>query len=119
MEGSLMGMIGIALYLGFTDLTLVGCDYTFNPKSHGHFYDKGPHNVKKGSPFLGETLEIIKEKVTLRTITPNEDFDADAISSKTYKELVGKEPQYKENYDILSNATLTDLDSLRMNYIIF
>ena len=30
MEGSMSGMIGVALYLGYTDITLVGCDYTFS-----------------------------------------------------------------------------------------
>ena len=56
MEGSMAGMIGVALYLGYTDITLVGCDYTFAPKLQGHFYERGPEKRREGPAFLDKTL---------------------------------------------------------------
>ena len=119
MQGALMGMIGVAVYLGYTDITLVGCDYTFSPKMHGHFYEKGPEKRSEGSAFIGKTLNFIKDKVTIHTITPNEDFAGDVVASTTYKDFVGLDPVYKENNIIVSKATLKDLDSVRMNYKIY
>lgn len=112
----MMGMIGVALYLGFTDITLVGCDYTFAPKMQGHFYERGPEKTREGSPFLGKTLNLIKDKVTIRTITPNEEFGGDVLPSMTYKALVGDDPEYKENNKILSEVDLKELDLMGMEY---
>ena len=116
MEGSMMGMIGVALYLGYTDITLLGCDYTFAPKMQGHFYERGPENSNQGPLFLGETLNLIKDKVTIRTVTPSEEYAGDVLPSITYKALVGDDPEYKENNKILSEADLKDLDSFGMEY---
>jgi len=119
MGGSLTGMIGVALYLGFTDITLVGCDYTFSPKMNGHFYERGPEKSKEGSAFLATTLNLIKDKVTICTITPNEEFGGDILPSITYKALVGDDPEYKDNNKILSEADLKELDSMGMDYTIY
>ena len=62
---------------------------------------------------------MIKEKVTIRTITPNEDFGGDVLPSMTFKELVGEDPIFKENQNILSEEDLRDLDSTNMDYTIF
>lgn len=119
MQGALMGMIGVAIYLGYRDITLVGCDYTFSPKMQGHFYERGPENSNEGTAFIGKTLNLIKDKVTIRTITPNEGFEGHVLNSMTYKDLVGQDPVYKENTEIVSESTLKDLDSVRMNYKIY
>jgi len=119
MEGSMSGMIGVALYLGFTDITLVGCDYTFFPKMHGHFYERGPEKRTEGPAFQGKFLNFIKDKVTIRTITPNEEFRGDELPSMTYKALTGVDPVYKDNNKILSEADLKELDSMNMEYKIY
>lgn len=119
MEGSLAGMIGVALYLGYTDITLVGCDYTFTPKMQGHFYERGPEKRREGAAFLGEILNLIKDKVSIRTITPNEKFRGDVLPSMTYKELTGNDPVYKDSSKIVSEANLKQLDSVNMQYRIY
>lgn len=118
MQGSLNGMIGVALYLGFTDITLVGCDYTFSPKLNGHFYERGPEKSMEGPAFTAKTLSLIKDKVTICTVTPNEEFGGDILPSITYKELVGDNPVYRDNDKILSEADLKELDSMGMDYTI-
>jgi hypothetical protein len=116
LEGSMVGMIGVAIYMGYTDITLVGCDYTFAPKMKGHFYERGPENSSQGPPFLGETLNLIKDKVTIRTVTPSEEFRGDVLPSMTYKALTGVDPVYKDNNKILSEEDLKELDSMGMEY---
>jgi hypothetical protein len=117
--GALMGMLGLALYLGFTDITMVGCDYTFSPKMNGHFYEKGPEKCIEGTVFLSEVLNLVKDKVTIRTVTPHEEFGGDLIQSITYKALLGGDPVYKDNTKILPEADLKELDSMNMDYAIY
>jgi len=118
-DGSMKGMIGIALYMGYTDITLVGCDYTFSPKQHGHFYERGPENRNEGSAFLATTLNLIKDKVTIRTLVPNKEFKGHVLPSITYKELLGEDPVYKDNNEIVSGGDLKELNSMNMNYNIY
>ena len=119
MSGSMAGMIGVALYLGYTDITLVGCDYTFAPRMQGHFYERGPEKRTEGPAFLGKTLNLIKDKVTIRTLIPNEEFKGHILPSMTYKALKGVDPVYKDNNKILSEEDLQDLDLMGMEYKIY
>jgi len=38
-KGGLYSMIGLAIYMGFKKIYLVGCDYWFSPMMYTHFYD--------------------------------------------------------------------------------
>ena len=98
---------------------MVGCDYTFAPKMQGHFYERGPEKRREGPAFLGEALNLIKDKVTIRTLTPTEDFRGHVLPSLTYKALTGVDPVYKDNSKIVSEANLKQLDSLNMQYRIY
>lgn len=40
MEGSLFFMVTLALYMGFTEIYLCGCGYTYDPQQVTHFYDQ-------------------------------------------------------------------------------
>ena len=62
---------------------------------------------------------MLKNKVTIHTITPSKDYAGDVVESMTYKDFVGQDTLYKENNKIVSEATLKDLDSVRMNYKIY
>lgn len=52
MEGSIFFMISTSIYMGFKELYLCGCGYTYQPLQSGHFYDdwvtldNGPVNDK-------------------------------------------------------------------------
>lgn len=39
MDGALYFMINLALYMGFKDIYLCGCGYTYYPQQSGHFYE--------------------------------------------------------------------------------
>lgn len=50
MDGALFFMIASSIYMGFKDLYLCGCGYTYEPISCLHFYDKIPtipNNISK------------------------------------------------------------------------
>lgn len=38
-EGAIFTMIAASIYMGFTELYLFGCGYTYSPAQHCHFYD--------------------------------------------------------------------------------
>ena len=40
-QTALSGMLGLAIYLGFKDVTLVGCDHLLRPKATEHFFEYG------------------------------------------------------------------------------
>ena len=40
-EGSLHASISLAIYMGFEEIILVGCDYTHKNSRIGHWYEKG------------------------------------------------------------------------------
>jgi len=39
MDGVVYAMIATAIYMGFEEIYLAGCDYTFQPRQSGHFYE--------------------------------------------------------------------------------
>jgi hypothetical protein len=62
---------------------------------------------------------LIKDKVTIRTITPTEEFRGHVLPFMNYKALKGVDPVYKDNNKILSEEDLKDLDSMGMEYKIY
>jgi hypothetical protein len=38
-DGVVYAMIGSAIYMGFKEIYLAGCGYTYSPMQHGHFYE--------------------------------------------------------------------------------
>ena len=119
MEGSMLGMLGLALFMGYTDITLVGCDYTFEPTMHGHFYEQGIPKTSQRPPYLKQTFELIQQRATIRTIVPDSQFDSAVLPSVTYSEFSGMQPQFKDNLEIVSKENLQDFDSQNMEYRIF
>jgi len=70
-RGGLVTMIGLAIYMGFKKIYLVGCDYWFKPMRGGHFYGDN-EGYDAGNNFLYEELmDVIKNKVELTVVTRN------------------------------------------------
>lgn len=116
----LAGMLGLALFMGFKDITLVGCDYTFFPQGQGHFFDFGKFaDSFDEEPFNKDFLLDAERHVNIRVVTPHEGYRGHILQCISYKELTGDEPIYKENYEILSKSDLLALSSTGMAYKIF
>ena len=120
MDSALTGMLGIAVYMGFETITLVGCDYASTPKMSGHFYEYGKRKLNdKKFIYSEKPLLAINECVNLRTVTINDDFTGDIVNEIDYKTLMKQELNYSENNEIIDSSALIALDKTNMNYRIF
>lgn len=121
MTGSLPGMIGMALYMGFEEITLIGCDYTSGPKKNSHFYEFGEETDfnKKHDIYYGEILSSASQVSNLNTMVVDNTYKGEVIPSVSYSEIKNTNPIYKENNQIISSNDLFILDSLKMTYKIY
>ena len=105
--GVLKRAISLAVYMGFKEIYLVGCDYLFYPRQSGHWYEYGSPIVsyKYDKEYIDTFInELKKQKIIFNLITPYE--IKSNINVVTYFELFGFQPKYKENKEILKKATL-------------
>ena len=120
MSSGMGGMLGLAIYMGFEDITLVGSDYSFFPQSQGHFYEHGKFpDTFHENPVHKEFLLDAMRFANVRVITPNEGYRGHIVPYVSYKKFTGEEPMYKENNEIVSNSDLLTLDRTGMLYKIF
>ncbi len=120
MASGLGGMLGLAVCMGFKDITLVGCDYSFFPQSQGHFYEFGRlADSFHETPCNEKFLRAAAEHANLRVVTPNENYKGHILPHISYKDLTGDEPVYRENHEICTQSDLLALNRCRMDYKIF
>ena len=103
--GSLHVMVGMAIYMGFKSVHLVGCDYTHSPQRVLHFYEKGKGSTTFDDDFNGEFLRLAQERIDMTTITSS------GSTSKTmkyidYQEYTGSSPDYHENTELVPKEYL-------------
>ena len=118
-QNALAGMIGIAIYLGFKDITLVGCDSLLRPTISLHFYEYGEMESKY-YPTVGneEVLIAAQEFIDLRVVSPSEEYRGDIIPHIHYTELTGRALNFKENNEIVSRNDLNVLSKCSYPYLI-
>lgn len=120
MASALSGMLSLAVYMGFKDVTLVGCDYTFFPRARRHFYEYGKPIDEFDSFVANESFLVdIQKHTSICTIIPDSNYKSNILPYVNYKEFTGSDPKYKENNEILSNSDLLELDRTGMQYEIF
>jgi hypothetical protein len=103
-QSALSGMIGLAIYLGFKNLTLVGCDHLMRPRSSCHFFEYGEMDkVVHPGVVSQDILVAAQEFLDLRVVTPSADYRGDIIPYIQYDELTGHSIEFKENYEIVSD----------------
>ena len=111
-------MLGMAIYLGFKDVTLVGCDHLMRPKASEHFYEYGMLD-EVNSGFIGQEILASAQKfMKLRVVSPSNIYRGDLIPHIQYDELTGQNPQFKENYEIISKDDLSVLINCNLPYSI-
>lgn len=120
MAGALPAMLGIAIHMGFTDITLVGCDYSFYPQAIGHFFEVDAFKDSfSNEPVSNAFLANAKRHATLRTVTPNANYRGHVLPHISYLELTGDKPVCKENHEIVKHVDLISLNQGGMNYRTF
>ena len=120
MNNALSGMLGLALYMGFEDITFVGCDYLFYPQANGHFFDFGrSSDGAEEKPINEEFVLAALKHSDLRVVIPNDNYKGHILPHISYQQLTGKVPEYKENDEVVSSDDLMSLNLINTTYKIF
>jgi hypothetical protein len=109
-QSALSGMLGIAIYLGFTDVTLVGFDHLLAPKASQHFYEPGGLDQVTTSSVIGEeVLNSAQKFLKVRVVSPNDNYKGHIIPHILYEDLVGYKTKFRENNEIIRYKDLVRL----------
>ena len=120
MSGAMDGMLGLAIYMGFKNITLVGCDYTVFPRVGSHFYEYGKRPKQyKNKIFSEKSLKSAMSSSNIKTVTISNEFHGEIVPSISYYDLTGDLPKYRENHELISSYDLHELNNLNMEYKIF
>lgn len=106
-DGVLRNSVSLAIYLGFENIYLIGCDYTFSPSQHYHWYESGEGLIKSIDNYQTDFFNIAAEFADITTITLN--GKSDLLSYISYESFTGKKLEYKENINIISDRYLQTL----------
>ena len=120
MESGLGGMLGMAIFMGFTDVTLVGCDYLCFPQGQGHFFETGvrPQTFWK-EPVSEEFLSDASKHTDLKVLTLNDSYRGHILPHISYEEFTGQKPIFRENDKLVSEQDLHDLNLSGMRYRVY
>lgn len=120
MDGSMSAMLGIAIYMGFNKITLVGCDYTHKPRAHGHFFEFGKFQDSIENDIFCETLlKHVSEIADIETLTVDESYTGEIINHISYEKMFSSKPYFKENLEIVSEKNLLALNDVNLEYKIY
>ena len=108
-RGSLRAAIALAIYMGFQEIYLVGCDYTHSTAKSNHWYEKGEGILTPHPGYLETYFKIAQNYTKLITVTL--DQKGGVLPSISYTNLTGKVPRYRENYELISRRNLVTLSS--------
>ena len=119
MRGSLYGTIGLAMYMGFSKVYLVGMDYLHDEPRTGHFYEygRGTHHTADIEKRRTEEdlFNEFKSKLEIDIILPHR-TSCKFIKSIYYTDHCRKNELYRENNELFEAEDLQALSSLNMMY---
>ena len=107
-EGALTTMIGLAIYMGFKKVYLVGCDYFFKPYISGHFWSKLECVIGNSEFFYSELMDITKDVIDLTVITRK--GISSNIKSTQYEEFFSVKENYKSADEIVSQSDFNAIE---------
>ena len=111
MKGSLYGMIGLAIYMGFKCAMLVGCDYTHSPMRSYHFYERGDGVITPGrNDNNRKFFEMVADSIDITTMTIS-GAGSDVLKHVEYIDYFGEYPVYRENNEIIKKEYLDALST--------
>ena len=123
MFGSLFSMIGVAAYMGFNKIILVGMDYLSSKPKYGHFYEFGINQTEdmsiyweKAKYFIDHVTNKIKIGIEFLTLKDN---NCDFLKNIYYDDIFDTTPTYKENYQIIEPQNLKGLNNIEFKYEIY
>jgi len=104
-SGSIRFSISLAIFMGFKECYLVGCDYTHSPSFSGHWYEKGFGKKNNLQNYNNLFFEIARKYIKIITIV-KENEKSDYIDYINYENFTGKKLNYKENTELAENSFL-------------
>ncbi len=105
--GSFRCAVAMAVYMGFSEIFLVGCDYTHAKTRAQHWYVKGTGVLKNFPEYEKVFLNIANKYANITTITL--EGGGTHLSAQTYYQFSGKEPQFRENIELMEKSMLDTL----------
>ena len=112
MSGSLVAMVGLALYMGFKKAILVGSDYTFVNPISGHFFEKGELVPDLNSHMLyKEFFDMVQNDIELVTMTIGEGKSY-TLKYESYSDYFNVSEMFHENHEIVGRKDLDLLGKL-------
>jgi hypothetical protein len=115
-HGTVRASIFMAIYFGFSKAYLLGYDYTHFPSKLNHWFEKGSGIEGYHRFHENEFFKIASEFISLTTVTIS--GGSEVLDSITYKDLTGRDPEYKENIELLSSKAIETIAS-RKDYKVY
>ncbi len=108
--GSFHASLSLAYYMGFKTIYLVGFDaWTIQPARTLRWYELGDGEYFDPTNFAWEYLKVLKPEIDIYTIS--KDGDSCNVKNIGYASYTGKQPEYRENYELLSEHMLNILST--------
>jgi hypothetical protein len=98
--GALDIMLGLAKYLGFSKVVLLGCDYLGTPKLEGHFYSDSVPAYGCDDPQYVVRMKEVAGDLDVLVIFP-QGISCTAFESTTFEDYFGAPEIYQSNVDIV------------------
>ena len=121
MENSLYSMIGIASFMGFKNIYLVGMDYLLDKPLTGHFYENFQKETKQSDEVRQKNIkffEYFKTKNNFKLIVSDNKHKS-FLDTIEYKDYFNSNYLNNSNYDIIFENDLDLLNRTNLKYKIF
>lgn len=105
-EGALHIMIGVAKYLGFKKVYILGCDYLGDPLLGGHFYDYCKPIIREANPGYCNRIKELTDGLDV-TFVSIDGITSPVFKSASFRDCFGGEELFVENTDIIDEPSLT------------
>ena len=103
-QGSLRSSITLAIYMGFKEIFLVGCDYTHEKALSRHWYEKGEGTMRSDGEYDKKFFNIATKYSKITTITLQ--GKGNVLRAINYNDYTKKVPEYRENIDLSDISNL-------------
>lgn len=106
--GSFHASLSVAYYMGFKKIYLVGFDaWTIQPARTLRWYELGDGEYFTPTNFAMEYLAVLKSETEIYTIS--REGESCNVKNVSYANYTGKQPEYRENYQLLTDHMLNIL----------
>jgi hypothetical protein len=108
--GTFHAALTLAVYMGFTDITLLGFDaWTIQPARNLHWYERGEGEIFEATNVAADFLRTVGKFAEVSTISV--DGDSCNVRNIPYELRTGSAPAFHDNHELLSPENMKLLAS--------